>query len=194
MIVSQVDWQRWSTQTLYRPSSWLLDPSSSWALVIRYFPSLSSIPLPFFDKLVLFLINYCCNLQISPQLSTRWEAITTSRICTCKPFLTSRETSAQTATSLGQTPSIFSGMPSQETCRGPASSLDSLSRPPGTGALIRSVTFSFYRQQPMAIKTHIQNWFSCVCTHIYASLSRLFLPESLKQSEVASHDTLLVRP
>ena len=51
MIVSQVDWQRWSTQTLYRPSSWLLDPSSSWALVIRSFPSLSLAPLPFFNKL-----------------------------------------------------------------------------------------------------------------------------------------------
>lgn len=76
---------------------------------------------------------------VPPQRLTRWEVMKISTRSTSRPSPTSRATSAPSATSLAKTPSAFSGTPSPVTCRGPASSSDSPSRPPGTGAPIRWV-------------------------------------------------------
>lgn len=87
----------------------------------------------------------CCAFSDSfeplfpPQRLTRWEVMKISTRSTSSPSPTSRATSAHSATSLARTPSTFSGTPSPVTCPGPASSSDSPSRPPGTGAPIRWV-------------------------------------------------------
>lgn len=124
----------------------------------------------------------------------RWEAMKSSRRASWTLFLLSRLTSVQNATSLGQTPSIFSGMLSQETCRGLAWCSDSPFRPVGTGAQIRSVkqmgsdcehtilVLTQWRllQKSIVInsQTHKLKWSPRICTHIYAPLYCLFLPDS----------------
>lgn len=212
-IVSQVGWLQWSTQTPYRPSSWLLDHSSLWALVIWYFHFIL-ILLCFFLICCNVKTNPVCdtelfaskndsNLHTRPQLSIRWEAMKNSMTCTSRPSLLSRLTSVRAATSLGQTPSIFLGTRLPGTCRGLALCLDSPFRPPGTGAPIRSVKqmgrtvwrdhdFTCADSVAAMRKDEQQFIFSHIRTHIYGPLSRLFLPDSLKRSEVA--DKLPVRP
>lgn len=95
----------------------------------------------------------------------KWAAMKVSRKATWRPFPPSRGTSARVATSPGMTPSTFFGTPSQETCPGPAWCLDSLYKPRGTGAPIRSVKWqvAWLRTYPWSLKKKKKSWWVTYC-------------------------------
>lgn len=150
---------------------------------------------------ILFVTSNCWRVKMTnlhthmyPQLSIGWRVMSSSSWNTWMPSLLSRRTSVQAATSLGQTPSIYSGMRLQETCRGPALCLDSPFRPPGTGALIRSVgsavgrdhwdAHSIEKTTTTSGHKHTHRLIQLIPTHLHTPLSCLFLPDSLERSEV----------